>query len=241
MTGDGVRRRRRGRIHWGWLRLLPLVLALALALVAVVHQVDASARDQARLSAAQQLASSPPSAVSSPPQVTAPPSSAIAATEAPPSPPPLALPPKAFAWPAAGLAVDVVPMAWTPGQTVDPPLDANNFDPVGHWLEGTGQSAALRPVVLAAHTCHVQVPLCNDSTFPFNRLSYAGWSAGQPATLTDASGTAVPCTLEDRRITDKSKAFTFPNDPCLVVVFSCSVENPDADIVLLTFRCGQCT
>lgn len=137
--------------------------------------------------------------------------------------------------------MNVVPMDWTPGQIVDPPLDNNNFDPVAHWLKGTGQSAAVRPVVIAAHACHRLVPLCNDSTFPFNRLSYGGWAVGQPATLIDAHGHVVTCALEDRRIEDKTKQFAFSNDPCLVVVFSCNFENPDGQIVLLTFRCGQCT
>lgn len=231
-------------IHSGWLRLVPLVLALALALVAVVHQVDVDLREQQRAAAAQQLAANPPSsrAPSSPlPPTSAPAQSLAAPTATQPAPPPMALPPTAFAWPEAGLAVDVVAMDWTPGDTVDPPLDANNFDPVAHWLKGTGESDALRPVVIAAHACHVQVPLCNSDTFPFNRLSYDGWAAGQPATLTDAHGQPIACALEDRRIVDKSKAFSFPNDPCLVVVFSCSVENPDGEIVLLTFRCGQCT
>jgi hypothetical protein len=222
------------------LRLLPLVLALALALVAVVHQVDTDVREQQRAAAAEQLAANPPSPYAVPPAST-PAQPPAAPTATLPAPPPLALPPTAFAWPAAGLAVDVMPMDWTPGDTVDPPLDANNFDPVAHWLKGTGQSDALRPVVIAAHTCHLQVPLCNSDTFPFNRLSYDGWAAGQPATLTDAHGQPIGCALEDRRIVDKSKAFSFPDDPCLVVVFSCSVENPDGEIVLLTFRCGQCT
>ena len=132
-------------------------------------------------------------------------------------------------------------MPWTASQTVDPPLDVNGFDPVGHWLVGTGESAAVRPVVLAGHTCHQQVALCTDATFPFNRLSYSGWAVGQPASLTEANGGVVDCALADRRIVDKSKAFSFANDPCQVVLFSCNYDNPDAQIVLLTFRCGQCT
>ncbi|KHL01220.1 hypothetical protein LK10_17525 [Sinomonas humi] len=132
-------------------------------------------------------------------------------------------------------------MQWSASQTVDPPLDANGFDPVGHWLVGTGESASVRPVVLAGHTCHQQVALCTDATFPFNRLSYPGWAVGQPASLTEANGSTVACALADRRIVDKSKAFSFSNDPCQVVLFSCNYDNPDAQIVLLTFRCGQCT
>jgi hypothetical protein len=135
----------------------------------------------------------------------------------------------------------VAPLAWSQGETVDPPLDANGFDPVAHWLVGTGTAGAIRPVVLAAHSCHEGVALCNDSTFPFNRLSYAGWALGQSATVTGADGLAVPCTLADRRLVDKSRAFSFANDPCTVVVFSCNFENPDSQVVLLTFRCGQCT
>ena len=245
----GVHRLAR-RIHWGRLRLLTLLCAVALALLAVVYGVSDGVRGQQRIAAAQALAgaSAQPTARATPtPAVpsTAAPSSATSTstqpTSAAPPAPPIALPPTAFSWPAAGLSVNVVPMAWTPGQTVDPPLDPNNFDPVAHWLQGSGQSAAIRPVVIAAHACHRLVPLCNDSTFPFNRLSYDGWAVGQPAALTDAHGNVVTCALEDRRVEDKSKEFAFSNDPCLVVVFSCNFENPDGQIVLLTFRCGQCT
>lgn len=224
-------------IRWGWLRLLPLVVVFVLVPTAIFHQLTLDAREQQRAVAAQQLAqSSPP--VATPAITPRQPSPTAVAT---PTLPDIPLPPTHFEWPAAGLSVDVVPMAWTPGQTVDPPLDVNNFDPVAHWLIGTGQSSALRPIVLAAHACHQLVPLCNDSTFPFNRLSYDGWALGQPAGLTDASGGVVACALTDRRLVDKSKAFTFANDPCSVVVFSCNFENPDGQIVLLTFRCGQCT
>lgn len=154
---------------------------------------------------------------------------------------PTALPPQHFTWAAAGLSIDIAPMQWNATQVVDPPLDANGFDPLGHWLVGTGESAAVRPVVLAGHTCHQEVALCTDATFPFNRLSYSGWAVGQPASLTEANGNIVSCALADRRIVDKSKAFSFANDPCQVVLFSCNYDNPDAQIVLVTFRCGQCT
>lgn len=240
--------------------MLPLVIVLVVVPAAAFHQFGVDAQEQQRYAAAQRLAASaqqsPPAAATSPtssapatsPASSAPalPSSTHPSSSAPsslqtPVRPAIALPPVRFAWPAAGLSVPIVPMTWTPGLTVDPPLDSNNFDPVAHWLQGTGQSATLRPIVLAAHACHQQVPLCNDDTFPFNRLSYAGWTVGQPATLTDAHGQTVTCALADRRIVDKSKAFTFANDPCSVVVFSCNFEDPDGQIVLLTFRCGQCT
>jgi hypothetical protein len=85
------------------------------------------------------------------------------------------------------------------------------------------------------------VALCTDATFPFNRLSYAGWAVGQPASLTGANGQVVACALESRKVVDKTKAFSFVNDPCLVVAFSCNYDNPDGQVVLVTFRCGQCT
>lgn len=238
---------------WGWGRILVLSLAFALALFAGLHQMEGEQQQQLRAQAAQQLAgsvleedsgpASPASAgaASTPTKpATASPTTSASRSSSAVSTPSIALPPRKFAWPAAGLSVDLVPMQWSSAETVDPPLDANGFDPVGHWLMGTGQSAAVRPVVIAGHTCHMQVALCTDATFPFNRLSYAGWALGQPATLTDASG-RVNCSLTDRKIVDKSKAFSFANDPCQVVAFSCDYTNPDGQIVLLTFGCGQCT
>ncbi|WP_138443659.1 hypothetical protein [Sinomonas susongensis] len=237
-----------------------LALAAALAVFAGLHALEDQEQKDLRAQAAQQLglaagtagssaasASSPRASAAPSPKATGrtPTSAATSSVQATSAAvggfQPTDLPPRHFAWPAAGLGVDVVPMQWSATQTVDPPLDANGFDPVGHWLTGTGESASVRPVVLAGHTCHQQVALCTDATFPFNRLSYAGWALGQPASLTEANGSIVNCALADRRIVDKSKAFSFANDPCEVVLFSCNYDNPDAQIVLLTFRCGQCT
>jgi hypothetical protein len=223
------------------MRHVVLALAVTFAVAGAGLQVADAAHQQDRAAAADRLAAETRSPG---PTASAVPSSIVATASASTSaaaPAALALPPTKFAWPAAGLSVDVMPLGWTPGETVDPPLDANGFDPVAHWLAGTGAAGAIRPVVLAAHSCHQGVALCNDSTFPFNRLSYAGWTLGQSATVTDAKGLVVSCTLADRKLVDKSHAFSFANDPCDVVVFSCNFENPDSQVVLLTFRCGQCT
>ncbi|MEN2743735.1 hypothetical protein [Sinomonas halotolerans] len=240
----------------GWLRAVVLACAVMLFGFAAVHQITSDASERRRIEAAAQLAAASASAAPGQPGAPAP-SGAATASAAPALPPSaapapttpdatataavprLALPPRAFAWPAAGLSVGVVPMSWKPGTTVVPPLDANGFDPVAHWLKGTGQSKDRQPVVLAAHTCYGEAPLCSPETFPFNRLSYAGWAKGQAATITDAAGKAIPCVLQDRRLVDKSKAFSFANDPRLVVVFSCNTERPLDEITLVIFRCGQ--
>ncbi|WP_422936020.1 hypothetical protein [Sinomonas sp. P47F7] len=237
--------------------MLTLGIATAIAATAGARQFQIDAHEQLRAGAAQQLATpaSGPSQGTAPAAPAAGPTAASTRTAAASSAaaptavgspavshgPSIALPLTRFSWPAAGLTVSVVPTAWSKDQPVDPPLDANNFDPVAHWLAGTGESDEVRPIVLAAHSCHQAVALCNDATFPFNRLSFAGWEIGQAATATDALGKMVQCALASREVVDKSKAFSFANDPCLVVVFSCNYENPDGQIVLLTFRCGQCT
>ncbi|MEA5456664.1 hypothetical protein SPF06_18225 [Sinomonas sp. JGH33] len=238
--------------------MLTFGFAAALAATAVAHQLGLDAHEQLRAEVAQQLAVSVPEPSASPTSTPVPttasgPSASTAfggrssstpePSRTPTSSPTLAaaMPPTKFSWPAAGLSVDVVPADWSAGQLVDPVLDANNFDPVAHWLKGTGQGGAVRPVVLAAHTCHAGVRLCTDATFPFNRLSYPGWAIGQPASLADANGRVISCSLDSRKVVDKTQEFAFPNDPCLVVAFSCNYGNPDAQIVLLTFRCGQCT
>ena len=230
---------------WRWLRAIALGLAVILAVAALVYQSARDSEQRRRIDAANQLAAS--ASVSAP----APPSSAAAAS-APESPPSqsapqkpsrtdVALPPARFSWPAAGFAVNIVPMDWDPAVPVNPPLDSNGFDPVGHWLKGSGESDTVLPVVLAGHTCHQDVYLCNDQTFPFNRLSFDRWAVGQSATITDAKGSVIPCTLEERSLVDKSKQFSFKNDPCLVVLFTCNFERPDDQVTLVTFRCGQCT
>lgn len=248
-------RRRNARVKkWRWVRILALGLSSALAVFAGLHLLGDDARQQLRAEAAQQLAASVPepplssSGTATPTAVpgTATPPAPVRSAAPVPSQPALqlaqiALPPRTFSWPAAGLTAAIVPMDWSAATPVDPPLDAQGFDPVGHWLVGTGQSSSVRPVVLAGHTCHQGVPLCTDATFPFNRLSYQGWAVGQPASLTDGKGQVVNCSLADRKVVDKSKAFSFENNPCDVVAFSCNYDDPDGQIVLVTFRCGQCT
>ncbi|GAB3268737.1 hypothetical protein GCM10027449_02290 [Sinomonas notoginsengisoli] len=234
---------------WRWLRATALGLAVILAVAAMVYQSARDSEQRRRIDAANELAASasvaavpaPPTTASPAPSAKAPaPSPSQAATQKP-ARTDVALPPASFSWPAAGLAVNIVPTDWDPAVPVNPPLDANGFDPVAHWLKGTGQSEDQLPVVLSAHTCHAGVPLCTDSTFPFNRLSSDSWAVGQPASIRDARGTVLPCTLEERSLVDKSKQFSFPNDPCLVVLFTCNFERPDDAITLVTFRCGQCT
>lgn len=237
---------------WRWIRILILGLSAALAVFAGVHQLGDDARERLRAEAAEQLAASvpEPSQALTPSQAptaseTASPAKAKGAPAAPsttvaPSAQ-IALPPRSLSWPAAGLTVNVVPMNWNADDPIDPPLDPQGFDPIGHWLTGTGQSGTVRPIVLAAHTCHQGVPLCNDATFPFNRLSYQQWAVGQPASVTDANGQVVNCSLADRKVVDKSKAFSFGNNPCDIIAFSCNYNDPDGQVVLVTFRCGQCT
>ena len=252
--------------RWSWIRATVLACSLSLLGVAGAHQAQIDAAQGRRAEAARMLAAAQPGAESgtaqpgaewgtaqpgaaqpgAPAPAEAPPSSAPAVSAPPASSPPeepgrlprFPLPPTRFSWPAAGLAVAVSRMAWTPGETVNPPLDANGFDPVAHWLAGTGEGPDRQPVVLTGHTCYGEGPLCNPGTFPFNRLSFPGWAVGQPASITDAAGQAVPCVLEDRRLVDKSTQFAFPNDPHLVVAFSCNLARPNEQITLVTFRCG---
>ena len=248
MAGDVMGRLAARAARWGWVRALILACAVGLLAVAGVHYANIAEVEGQRAEAARVLAESSPRAA---------PSAGTAATEAPPpdganpassaphAPPAVALPrfplpPTGFAWPAAGLSVGVVPMAWTVGERVDPPLDANGFDPVAHWLAGTGESPDLQPVVLAGHACRSADPLCTPETFPFNLVSFPGWEKGQAASISDANGRGIPCILEERRTADKASQFSFPNDPCLVVVISCNYQRPDDEIILVTFRCGHC-
>ena len=257
MSGDVMHRKVAIAGRWAWIRAVVLACSIGLLGVAGVHQTQVDASEGRRAEAARLLAEAAASAAQAPHETTvptepAPPAEPDPAPPAEPGPAPssssqdpvavplprLPLPPTGFSWPAAGLSVGVLPMAWTPGETVNPPLDANGFDPVAHWLAGTGESEDHQPVVLAAHTCYGVDPLCNPNTFPFNRLSFPGWEKGQAASISDAKGQAIPCSLEDRRIVDKSTEFAFPNDPHLVVVFSCNAERPNDEITLVTFRCG---
>ncbi|WP_369046126.1 hypothetical protein [Sinomonas sp. P10A9] len=215
-------------------------------MAAIAYKFSYDADQQRRADAAHQLtvASATPNPAGTSSQPATPATTAAASpapsSTAPPKRTSVALPPASFDWPAAGFAVNIVPMDWDPSVPVNPALDANGFDPVGHWLKGSGQSDAVLPVVLSGHTCHAGVYLCNDQTFPFNRLSFDGWAIGQPATITDANGSVIPCTLQERSLVDKSKQFSFKNDPCLVVLFTCNFERPDDAVTLVTFRCGQC-
>lgn len=250
MSGDVMRRKVAVAGRWAWVRAAVLGCSIGLLGVAGVHQAQVDGVEGRRAEAARLLAEGPAGPVPSlqatkplepqPPAEPGPaPSSIIPESEPLALPlPRLPLPPTAFSWPAAGLDVSVVPMPWTPGQTVIPPLNANGFDPVAHWLTGTGQTEDLQPVVLAAHTCYGTDPLCNPDTFPFNRLSFPGWEKGQAASISDAAGRVIPCILEDRRLVDKSKEFSFANDPATVVAFTCNIERPNDEITLVTFRCG---
>ena len=250
MSGDVMRRKVAIAARWAWVRAAVLACSIGLLGVACVHQAQAGAAESLRAEAARLLAEAPAGAVPS----AQPADPATAAPEPPaepdPSPSPasaepaavqlprLPLPPTGFSWPAAGLSVSVVPMPWARDERVNPPLDANGFDPVAHWLTGTGENEDLRPVVLTAHTCFGADPLCSPYTFPFNRLSFPGWEKGQAASISDANGRVIPCSLEDRRIVDKSTQFSFPNDPGLVVAFTCNIDRPNDEITLVTFRCG---
>lgn len=236
--------------------MISLAAVLVLTGTAGVYEYNRYAAEQRQIQAAEQLiAESSQRAelpeVSAPVAIPQPTPSASPATAEPAPPggesaPPVVdtaptLPITQFDWPAVGLSIDVVPMAWQPGQVVNPGLDANGFDPVAHLLEGSGESEALQPLVLAAHTCtSTDKRLCNDATFPFMRLSYDGWAVGQPASAIDATGRAINYTLVDRKVVDKSKAFSFANDRCLLVAFTCNLQNPEGEITLVTFRRTGC-
>lgn len=224
-----------------------LGLAVVLAAAAVVYQTASDADQHRRADAARALASasaSPADSPSAPQDATAsqPPAASPTSSSAVTQPRAgVVVPPASFSWPAAGFSVNVVPTDWDPAVPVNPSLDANGFDSVGHWLKGSGESLNIQPVVITAHTCYdTASPLCNPTTFPFNRLSTDNWAVGQPASITDAHGAVIPCTLAERKLVDKSKQFTFRNDPCLVVLFTCNLDRPEDLVTLVTFRCGQC-
>lgn len=229
--------------------VVAVLAALALVCSAVIYSFNQQSVKQRQAQAAEQLATQPPG-VSESPMVTPLPSATPG--EAPSTSPavqqPVAepvdvapvLPVAKFTWPAVGLSVDVVPMDWRADQTINPPLDANGFDPVAHWLKGSGESDTARPIILAAHTCVVGNELCNDVTFPFNKLSHDGWAVGQPASLVDAAGQTINYTLADRRIVDKAKAFEFANDRCLLAVFTCNLADPHGKITLVTYKRNGC-
>ena len=235
------------------------LLVGASALVATNGSVD----EQARAAAAKQLALQSPTALSTPtptvaltPSISPTPRLTPTPSTTPTTPPPLATvvyPIKGFDWPAAGVKVSVVTMPRATWQSqpegVDPQLDANGFDSVGHWLEGTGPDGPglesggqvkTQSIILAAHTCYAtNDPLCNDTTFPFSRLSYGGWAVGQQASLTDSGGHVFDMTLVRRELVDKS-GFGIDNNPCEVQVFSCNKQDPHNRATLVTFRRTQC-
>lgn len=249
-------RHRARKTRSNWRVVAVAVVGIALIGSAGVYEYNTYAAEQQQLRAAEQLATqkthaatpeAEPSSVASP-EVTP---SVLPVVPEPASPtreatPPVAdvqpvLPVTAFRWSAAGVAVDVIPMDWQAGQVVNPPLDANGFDPVAHWIKDSGASESLRPIVLAAHTCTSQDRrVCNEATFPFMRLSYDGWAVGQPASIVDATGKTIDYTLVDRKVVDKSKAFSYANDRCLLVAFTCNLQNPEGEITLVTFRRTQC-
>lgn len=246
-------RARKARPSWR----VVVVAAVSIALVggAGAYEYNKYSTGQQQLRAAEQLAAektlpATPSATPAPtvsPRVT-PSASPSVSTSAPKevTAPPVAdvqpvLPVTQFRWSAANMAVEVVPMEWQMGEKVDPPLDTNGFDPVAHWIKDSGVSERLRPIVLAAHTCSSQDRrVCNEVTFPFMQLSYEGWAVGQPASIVDATGKTIDYTLVNRELVDKSRAFTYPNDRCLLVAFTCNLQNPDGEITLVTFRRTGC-
>ena len=151
------------------------------------------------------------------------------------------LPVARFHWPAAQLSVEAVPMEWRADQTINPPLDANGFDPVAHWLKGSGEAGPAKSIILAAHTCtSPDRRVCNETTFPFIKLSFEGWAVGQPASLVDSAGQTINYTLVDRQVVDKAKAFEPANERCFLVVFSCNAVDPEGEITLVTFRRDGC-
>lgn len=225
------------------------VIALVLVCAAVVYSFNRHSVEQRQIQAAEQLATQQAEPSTLPtvrPSPAATPTGVPSASRAAPKPAsePVdvspVLPVTKFTWPAVGLSVDVVPMDWRADQAIDPPLDASGFDPVAHWLKGSGASIATRPIILAAHTCIVGNELCNDATFPFNKLSHDGWAVGQPASLVDATGQTINYTLADRRIVDKAKAFEFANDRCLLAVFTCNLADPHGKITLVTYKRNGC-
>lgn len=225
------------------------VIALVLVCAAVVYSFNRHSVEQRQIQAAEQLVTQqaePSTLPTVTPSPAATPTGVPSVSRAAPKPAsePVdispVLPVTKFTWPAVGLSVDVVPMDWRADQTINPPLDANGFDPVAHWLKGSGESKAARPIILAAHTCIVGNELCNDVTFPFNKLSHDGWAVGQPASLVDAIGQTINYTLADRRIVDKAKAFEFANDRCLLAVFTCNLADPHGKITLVTYKRNGC-
>ena len=249
-----------------------IIVGVVLACAAFVYGQNRHSATEKQVNAAEQLAAeqaeTPVPVVTASPSVnpvTETPSEApvteVSAAEA--SAAPMQVPPRAepvpvpaantepvlpitkFHWPAAGLSVEVVPAKWQKGQVVDPPLDANGFDPVAHFLDGSGQSRgggdAVRPAMLAAHTCTSQDKrVCNEVTFPFIKLSYEGWALEQPASVVDATGRTVDYTLVSRKVVDKAKDFSFANDGCRLVVFTCNLKDPEGKITLVEFRRNGC-
>lgn len=237
-------------------RVVAVLAALALVCTAAAYSFAQYSAEQRHIQVAEQLAArqtesaAPPTMTPSPTATPAEEPSIAPTTPEPapstakPAPEPVDVPPvlpiTKFTWAAVGLSVDVVPMDWRADKAINPPLDANGFDPVAHWLKGSGESQATQPVILAAHTCIVGNELCNDVTFPFNKLSYDGWAVGQPASLVDATGRTIGYTLVERRIVDKAKAFEFANDRCLLAVFTCNLADPQGKITLVTYKRNGC-
>lgn len=256
--GCAVRTQPRSRI-----RSVVAVFLLILGMTVLVMTVNESVSRQQRLAAAEQLASQqPPVQPSVLPAVTPTPSPSVSSSS-PAAATPLAVsapapaityPITGFVWQAAGINVKVVPMAekeWVAQATtgVDPPLDQHGFDPVGHWLAGTGEGLnGPTPVtIIAAHTCYMDDPsLCNNGTFPFRQLSYASWAAGQSASLYDANGQLVSLVLDNYQVVDKSQPLPIVQDGpgvhagCYVQVFSCNLSDPHGKITLVTFKRSQC-
>lgn len=247
-------------------RIIAGVALLVFALVGFGYVGVNSWIHQSRIDAAQQLSSPAPTPTVATPSPSAPATvlpvtptpSATTAASAPtslsPMPPQLTpalvYPIQGFSWQAAGVNVTVVPMnqmTWqqqASASGIDPPLDGNGFDRVGHWLEGTGPTlnGPTQAIVLAAHTCYSEDPtLCNDTTFPFRRLSFGGWAAGQHGAIVDAVGHSFDLTLVRRELVSKSGfRLDVDQDACEVQVFSCTEGDAHNTATLVTFRRTQC-
>lgn len=250
-------------------RMIAGLVLMVLALVGFGYVGVNTWIHQSRVDAAKQLSASPvatptvtvatptPSVSATVPPVTPSPTTTIT-TPAPtsvapvpaPLPPAIVYPIQGFSWQEAGVNVTVVPMdqmTWqqqASASGIDPPLDANGFDRVGHWLEGTGPglNGPTHAIILAAHTCFSEdATLCNDTTFPFRRLSFGGWAAGQQAAITDAAGHSFDLTLVRRELVLKSGfRLDADQDACEVQVFSCTQGDAHTTATLVTFRRTQC-
>lgn len=233
-----------------------LVAGLGVGGASAVPFIQQAQREAAAQELAQQHAApvatstpkvSPSESIPTPPPVTPTASSLPTIVEparavAPPvAPVAISYPLRRFTWPAAGIDVDIVVMNASLWQSqastgVNPELDSNGFDTVAHWLEGTGLPGnSYQGPILAAHSCHVGNYLCNNDTFPFMKLSFAGWKNGQSASVVDSAGRVIPLTLTARQVVPKDQDLPIINDAQSLQVFTCNIDDPDGRITLVRF------